>query len=147
MTATLGLMIAAVFALAALPGLWWARPRRRAHKGIRHLDRATRERYTRAWAEVERRFPRAPARSVHDADRLLADLTRARGYPADFGERLAALSERHGRTVEDYRSAHDVSARVPDDAPMTDELRTALVHYREMLAALLLDDTRHRARA
>lgn len=117
-----------------------ARERRHADLPIKPLDAASRDRYAREWAEVQERFVDAPARSLHDADHLVGDLMRERGYPVeDFGQRLADLSVRHGHTLDHYRQAHAVSTRVSADETETEEMRQAMVHYREMFADLLTD--------
>lgn len=119
-----------------------ARERRHADLDIRPLDAASRDRYAREWAEVQERFVDAPARSIHDADRLVTELMAERGYPVeDFGQRLSDLSVRHGHTLEHYRRAHAISERVTGAEADTEEMRQAMVDYREMFADLLVDGT------
>lgn len=120
-----------------------ARERRHADLNIRPLDAASRDRYAREWEQVQERFVDAPARSIHEADRLVTALMRERGYPVeDFGQRLSDLSVRHGHTLEYYRRAHAVAERVTDGGTATEEMRQAMVDYREMFADLLADGTR-----
>lgn len=119
-----------------------ARERRHEDLDIRPLDAASRDRYAREWAEVQERFVDAPARSIHDADLLVTELMRERGYPVeDFGQRLSDLSVRHGHTLEHYRQAHAISERITGSEAETEEMRQAMVHYREMFADLLVDGT------
>lgn len=123
------------------------RERRHEELEIRPLDDAARERYTRGWAAVQERFVDAPARSTRDADRLVTDLMRERGYPVeDFDQQVADLSVRHGRTLDHYRRAHAISARLSDEQAETEEMRQAMVHYRELFTDLLHDDIREGAR-
>lgn len=121
-----------------------ARERRHSELELRPLDRATRDRYAGEWAAVQERFVDTPARSLHDADLLVTDLMRERGYPVeDFGQQVSDLSVRHGHTLDHYRRAHAISTQVAEtDAETTEEMRQAMVHYREMFADLLVDDTR-----
>jgi hypothetical protein len=61
-----------------------------------------------------------------------------RGYPAgDFEERAAYLSVEHSRPLEHYRQAHAVREAVDRGESDTEQLRAALVHYREMVTDLL----------
>jgi hypothetical protein len=74
-----------------------------------------------------------------------------RGYPADEDDeqRVADLSVEHSRTLNRYRSAHEVSVRAGTDGASTEELRNAMVDYRALFHELLeVDGTdEHRGRA
>lgn len=119
------------------------RERRHEELELRPLDPATRDRYAREWASVQERFVDAPARSTREADRLVTDLMRERGYPVEnFGQQVADLSVRHGRTIDHYRRAHAISTHISDDQAETEDMRQAMVHYRELFADLLRDDVR-----
>jgi hypothetical protein len=39
--------------------------------------------------------------------------------------------------VENYRSAHDIALRVGKDAATTEDLRTAMIHYRSLFEELV----------
>lgn len=119
------------------------RERRHADLDIRPLDPASRDRYAREWTAVQERFVDAPGRSIHEADLLVADLMRERGYPVEnFDQQAADLSVRHGHTLGHYRQAHDIAAHVAAGETDTEQMRQAMVHYREMFADLLSDDPR-----
>ncbi|HEV8527854.1 MAG TPA: hypothetical protein VGS60_09950, partial [Actinomycetes bacterium] len=62
-----------------------------------------------------------------------------RGYPADEDDeqRIADLSVEHSRTLNRYRSAHQVSVRAGQDGASTEELRNAMVDYRALFHELL----------
>jgi hypothetical protein len=63
---------------------------------------------------------------------------KARGYPiSDFDQRSADISVDHPRLVENYRSAHDIALRVGKDEATTEDLRTAMVHYRSLFEDLM----------
>lgn len=119
------------------------REQRHEELEIRPLDPASRERYGAQWLAIQERFVDAPARSVHDADLLVTELMNERGYPTEegFGQRLADLSVEHAGTLDHYRAAHEISARVGTDEAETEEMRRALVHYRALFADLLDGDT------
>ena len=39
--------------------------------------------------------------------------------------------------VENYRSAHEIALRVGKDAATTEDLRTAMIHYRSLFEELV----------
>jgi hypothetical protein len=116
------------------------RERRREELDIVPLDDRARAQYMEAWLGVQQRFVDAPAESVAEADVLVMQVMRDRGYPIDDFERRAAdVSVDHPDVVEHYRSAHAVAARSRADGTDTEELRGAVVHYRALFDALLDD--------
>lgn len=117
-----------------------ARERRHAELDVRPLSPASRSGYEAAWEEIQVRFVDAPGEAVDAADDLLTRLIAERGYPAgEFDQRVAHLSVKHGRTVQHYRDAHDVTLRKERGEVGTEELRQALVHYRALVTDLLGD--------
>ena len=61
---------------------------------------------------------------------------KARGYPlSDFDQRAADISVDHPRVVENYRSAREIALRV--EKATTEDLRTAMIHYRALFDELL----------
>jgi len=63
---------------------------------------------------------------------------KARGYPlSDFDQRAADISVDHPRVVENYRSAHGIALRVGKDQATTEDLRTAMIHYRSLFEDLV----------
>ena len=116
------------------------RERRREELDIIPLDDGARAQYMEAWQGVQQRFVDAPAESVAEADVLVMQVMRDRGYPVDDFERRAAdVSVDHPDVVEHYRSAHAVAGRSRADGSDTEELRGAVVHYRALFEALLED--------
>jgi hypothetical protein len=93
------------------------------------LPPGARERYAEEWRQVQARFVDEPVAALRQADTLIANAMRDRGYPSgDFEQRAADLSPHHAKVLDDYRAAHDISVR--SDAASTEELRQAMVHYR-----------------
>ena len=116
------------------------RQARRDELDIVPLDDATRDLYVGQWQGVQQRFVDAPTESVIEADVLVMQVMRDRGYPVDdFDRRAADVSVDHPDVVEHYRSAHDVAARSRTAGCSTEELREAVVHYRALFEALLED--------
>lgn len=105
---------------------------------IRDLDPLERERFSKQWASVQSRFVDSPKGAVAEADDLVSSLMKTRGYPvSDFDQRAADISVDHPRVVENYRSAHEIALRVGKDAASTEDLRTAMIHYRSLFEELV----------
>jgi hypothetical protein len=111
--------------------------RRRSYE-IRELEPEARGRYAARWRETQARFVDQPASALADADTLVNEVMRDRGYPVDdFETQAADVSVDHPGVVEHYRQAHAVRA---NDETSTEELREAFVHYRALFAELLGED-------
>jgi len=109
---------------------------------IRDLDLAERERYLAQWQAVQSRFVDYPRGAVTEADELVSSLMQTRGYPvADFDQRAADISVDHPRVVENYRSAHTIALRLGKGEASTEELRTAMIHYRSLFDELVQAQT------
>jgi hypothetical protein len=105
---------------------------------IRDLDPTEHERFSKQWQAVQSRFVDSPKGAVAEADDLVSLVMKARGYPvADFDQRAADISVDHPRVVENYRSAHEIALRVGKDAATTEDLRTAMIHYRSLFDELV----------
>lgn len=112
------------------------RERHRETFRTRELEPAARERYAAAWRDIQTRFVDTPGAAVQEADVLVTQVMRDRGYPMDkFEQRAADISVDHPEVVEDYRAAHAIS--LASDAASTEDLREALVHYRALFERLL----------
>jgi len=105
---------------------------------IRDLDSVERERFSKGWEAVQSRFVDSPKGAVAEADELVSSVMKARGYPlSDFDQRAADISVDHPRVMENYRSAHEIALRVGKDQASTEELRTAMIHYRSLFKELV----------
>jgi len=105
---------------------------------LRDLDPAEHERFSKRWESVQTRFIDSPKGAVTEADDLVSSLMKTRGYPvSDFDQRAADISVDHPRVVENYRSAHEIALRVGKDEATTEELRTAMIHYRSLFEELV----------
>jgi hypothetical protein len=109
---------------------------------IRDLDLTERERFSAEWNSVQSRFVDYPKGAVTEADELVCSLMKARGYPvADFDQRAADISVDHPRVVENYRSAHGIALRLGRGEANTEDLRTAMIHYRSLFEELVQGQT------
>ena len=78
------------------------------------------------------------ADAVGDADRLVNDVMRERGYPVDdFDQRAADISVDHPQVVESYRAAHNIYLSQEHGDISTEDQREAFVHYRALFEKLL----------
>jgi hypothetical protein len=115
------------------------------HLDIRPLSAEQRHGYSQQWRAVQTRFVDDPKGAVTDADRLVEDVMKTRGYPiSDFDQRAADLSVHHPRVVENYRAARDIAVRHRRGDATTEDLRQAMVFYRELFEDLL-EDREHEA--
>jgi hypothetical protein len=117
------------------------REMRRDHLDIRPLSTQTRERFSTAWAEVQRDFVDHPEQSVGQAENLVVQLMGERGYPVndDFENQASLVSVDHPGVVENYRQAHAVYERSRRHEADTEQLRGSLVYYRSLFDELLTD--------
>lgn len=114
------------------------RQRRHDDFDIRPLDPDARARYTARWQQVQSQFVDDPAGAVTDADRLIQEVMRERGYPVeDFDTRAGDLSVDHPRVVENYRAAHGVAVAHERGKADTEDLRHAVQHYRALFSELV----------
>ena len=105
---------------------------------IRDLEPIEQERFTERWSSVQSRFVDSPKGAVTEADDLVSSVMNARGYPmSDFDQRAADISVDHPQVVENYRSAHQIALRVGKDQANTEDLRTAMIHYRSLFQELV----------
>ncbi|RDH74427.1 hypothetical protein DVS77_31860 [Mycolicibacterium moriokaense] len=115
-----------------------ARQRQRRKLDIRPLSRDALEGYSHRWREVQTAFVDSPARALDDADRLLSEVMRERGYPVDdFDQRAADISVDYPAVVENYRAAHAIHHAGRDGQASTENQRQAFVHYRTLFDNLL----------
>ena len=102
---------------------------------IRPLPDSAREQFVERWRKVQGLFVDDPRAAVAQADALIGEAMEARGYPvSDFEQRAADVSVEHPSVVMDYRTAHDIAQRREAD---TEDLRSAMVHYRSLFAELV----------
>jgi hypothetical protein len=114
------------------------RERQRERLDIIPLSSEARDRYSDSWRSVQTRFVDDPSAAVGEADRLVTDVMRERGYPIDdFDQRAADISVDHPDVVENYRAGHELYLKEDRGDADTEDLRQAFVHYRALFAELL----------
>lgn len=105
---------------------------------VRPLSVEEADRYASRWRRVQAEFVDDPRAAIGDADALLGEVMGARGYPvSDFEQRANDLSVEHPRLVTNYRMAHEVALRHARGEAGTEDLRQAMIHYRDLFAELV----------
>lgn len=105
---------------------------------IEELPAGARTRYMEEWRTVQTHFVDEPRSAVVEADNLVENVMRDRGYPmGEFEQRAADLSPDHPQVVQNYRAAHAIASRSENGDASTEELRQAMVHYRTLFTDLL----------
>jgi hypothetical protein len=115
---------------------------RRAEKlRIVPLSKTERTRFAAFWEQVQAHFVDNPEEGVRQADRLIVEVMRARGYPIDrFEQRVADLSVDHAEVIQHYRAARTLAEMAARGDASTEDMRQAMLHYRLLFADLLEPD-------
>ncbi|MFI0515609.1 hypothetical protein ACH3Y9_39475 [Streptomyces sp. WSLK1-5] len=109
------------------------------------LEPAERQRYEARWTAAQERFVDSPREAVAEADRLLAELAEARGFPGggQYEEQFNALSVHHAHHVHGYRRVHAVAGvgtntrQDGDGRTDTEDMRAAMVEARALFEDLV----------
>lgn len=114
------------------------RQRRVESLSLRPLRREESEQFRQSWRTVQARFVDDPRVAVNEADRLIEEVMRARGYPVeDTAHRLEDLSVDHAAVVNHYRTGREIVVRHGRGEASTEDLRKAMVHYRALFDELV----------
>jgi hypothetical protein len=119
------------------------RAERRDELDIRPLSRAARQRYAAQWNEIQGRFVDRPEVAVVEADDLVTQVMRDRGYPVDdFESQSKLVSVDHPDVVRNYRDAHGIYTKSTTGEATTEDLRRAVIAYRGLFEELVTDGAR-----
>lgn len=114
------------------------RQERRRELDIRDLRPEERTRFHESWTTIQRDFVDDPDRALHEADMLVVEVMRLRGYPVeDLDRRADDISVDHPDVVHHYREARRVQEASTDHSVDTERQRRALTSYRLLIEALL----------
>lgn len=106
----------------------------------RELTPSERQRYREDWERIEARFLDRPALAAAEAERLVSDLMRDRGYRSEDPQDAAMdLSIAHRNVAERYRAGSRI---VSSDSTEIGDLREAMLHFRTVVDDLLAVDLR-----
>lgn len=114
------------------------REQHRRQLDLRPLEPEERAAFAERWRRTQEEFVDRPVESVKNADLLVAQVMKARGYPVgDFEQQARDVSVDHASVMSQYRTAHEISLRNDDRRATTEELRRAMTHYRALFSELL----------
>jgi hypothetical protein len=114
------------------------RQRRVRKYNIQPLSPEARSQYQARWQTIQEQFVDSPEAAVAEAYTLVTTVMRERGYPVDDEEQMAEdLSVEHASTIGHFRSAQAVTREIAHGGAATEDMRQALIHYRELFADLL----------
>ncbi|GAA2553275.1 hypothetical protein [Pseudonocardia hydrocarbonoxydans] len=120
------------------------REKRHRSLDVRDLRPEERDRFDASWVEIQRGFVDDPVHAVRQADVLVVEIMRTRGYPVDdFEQRAEDISVEHPDVVAHYREARAVRDATEHGRADTEQQRHAVTSYRSLVEALLGHDTRH----
>lgn len=112
---------------------------RRDKLTIRDLTDEEKARFGTRWTATQARFVDEPPAAVDDAETLITEVMKERGYPMDdFSARADMVMVDHPEIVQFYRSAHESHERHRASGALeTEDLRQAFMHYRKLFHALV----------
>ena len=114
------------------------RERRVRDLDIQPLTDAARASYAAQWADLQERFVDAPADAVAGSQLLVTAVMTDRGYPVENHDQvLADLSVEYSDTLGHYRAAEEISQSAAAGTASTEDLRLAMIHYRDLFGDLL----------
>jgi|SRR5581483_899727 len=114
------------------------RQKRHEELDLQPLAPEARDSYLEQWRSTQERFVDDPRGATMEADHLVLEVMRARGYPVeDFDQRAADISVDYPELVGNYRAAHDIAVRQSLGEASTEDLRRAVRHYRALFDELL----------
>jgi hypothetical protein len=124
------------------------RKRRVESFSVRPLSKEDADAFAASWRTVQARFVDDPRNAVVEAEHLITDVMRARGYPVeDANRRLDDLSVDHAHVIEHYRAGRDIVERHQRGDATTEDLRQAMVHFRALFDELVAAHGRNVRRA
>src|SRR5260221_278302 len=116
-----------------------ARARRVDKLHIKPLTPSDASAFGTAWRKIQGEFVDDPKGAVTQADRLIGEVMRARGYPLDdFEQRANDLSVDHPAFVSNYRAAREIALRHARGQASTEDLRQAMMFHRSLFDELLV---------
>ncbi len=122
-----------------------ARQKRMEKMQVHPLSDQEHDRFADLWHGVQSRFVDDPRASIREADQLVADVMKARGYPmSEFDRRAEDISVDYPHVVSNYRAAHDIALADENGKASTEDLRNAVVCYRKLFEELLEGHVAHR---
>ncbi len=96
--------------------------------------------YKASWNDIQNKFIDQPGEATVEADALVTDVMKKRGYPEeDYEQRAADISVSYPDQVMEYRQAHEIAAKNEQHSANTEELRQEFISYRSLFNVLVED--------
>ncbi|HET9173374.1 MAG TPA: hypothetical protein VFN97_28345 [Actinospica sp.] len=120
------------------------RRRKKEHDALplREISPEDQAYYATSWQNLQAEFLDDPSLALAGAEKLVAAVLTARGYPGDDQEeQLALLSVEHADSLAGYRAAQSTVRRAREEpsAASTEELRQAMLAHLALFDELLTD--------
>jgi hypothetical protein len=105
---------------------------------IQPLNASDRARFIEEWRLCQARFVDDPTGAVHDADRIVTDIMRTRGYAVDNPvDRVTDVCAAYPNQASAYREANEIVNRQERNDASTEDLRNAFVNIRSLFDEML----------
>jgi len=105
---------------------------------IRPLSVSDRIRLSSEWMKCQTLFVDDPATAVDQADELITEVLRGRGYAVlSPYDRMTDISAAYPRSADDYRAADEIVTQHHRGQASTEDLRKAFIHYRRLFDEIL----------
>jgi len=102
------------------------------------LSTVQRERFLSQWRAIQTTFVDYPRQALREADQLIREVMQIRAYPvSDFEQQAADLSVYYPRAISKFRIAHEIAGRSALGQANTEEIRKAMVYYRNLFEELV----------
>jgi len=90
------------------------------------------------WRATQAKFVDQPLVAIREADQLIKEIMKEKGYPVeDFERRAADISVDYPELVVNYRNLREIVDKSDQDDISTEELRQAMIHSRSLFEELL----------
>jgi len=105
---------------------------------VRSLSVSDRSRFAAEWRLCQARFVDDPSGALDEADRILTDIMRTRGYAVDDPyNRTTDVCAAYPRHASAYREANEIVVQHRRGDASTEDLRRAFVDYRSLFDEIL----------
>jgi hypothetical protein len=105
---------------------------------LRPLPEDVRQRHYEEWQAVQTRFVEQPVEALEDAEELVTRVMAERGYPAgDFEAQADMVAVDHPDAAVGFREGHALVRRARGGDVTTEQLRRAIVQYRDLFGAVV----------
>jgi hypothetical protein len=105
---------------------------------VQPLSPSERTKFLGEWRLCQARFVDDPAGAVNEADRIVTEIMRVRGYAVDDPyDRVVDVCAAYPDHAPAYREANEIVVRQPSGDASTEDLRRAFVNFRSLFDEML----------